>query len=218
MSYSNALTVADKVARPATSITLPAIFGTYMIKAVDKSGNQSEVAARITIRSQELIDFPNVETATESPDFLGVHDGTAASEGVLSNAGAFENPPSLQGTYTFANKIDLGRLQRARVGIEINLIRHQLGNNFDELLGNFDQLSGYFDSISIDADFDDINVIPYVSVNDGPSNRTTGWSNYIRFTSGDFYGRSFRFRIVLVSEMAGVSPDIHTLVARVRYS
>ena len=215
--WADAITLAEKVARPASSVSLPAIVGTYMIKAFDKSGNQSAMAAAIEIRPEELEVLPNVATAEESPDFLGHHDGTAVIEGTLSNATAFGNNPVMEATYTFANRIDLGGLHRARVGIQINLERHQLGDRFDDLLGNFDSLQGDFDDISINADFDDINVIPYVSVNDGPGNSVGGWTDYIRFTTGDFYGRSFRFRIVLISAMAGVSPNIHTLIARVRY-
>ena len=33
----NALTYVDKVSRPASSVSVPARAGTYMVKAVDKS-------------------------------------------------------------------------------------------------------------------------------------------------------------------------------------
>ena len=219
--YSDAVTVAHKVARgPATSVVLPAVEGTYMIKAIDKSENQSEAAAMVVLQAGDLVDFSNVETATESPDFAGDHDGTGVARGALANLTAFSADPDqimLQATYTFSNVIDLGDRHRARAGMDMEIVRHQNGNTFDDLLGYFDSLGGPFDTLGDLSEYDDINVIQQVSVNDGPPTSQTGWSDYKQFTAGDFYARSFRFRVVLHSDRAGVTADIRSLEASVRY-
>ena len=216
--YSNAITVANKISRPATSVSLPAMAGTYMIKAIDKSGNQSIQAAEIVIRSEDLQVFSHEETATESPVFSGSKTWTVVQNGVISNRAALATDLGLEGTYTFANAIDLGASHRARVSIEMDLTRYQSATNFDDLLGDFDSLGGMFDKVSDGTEHDDINVVSYVSVNDGPKSSGGGWSDWRRFTVADVYGRSFRFRVALVSSRIGVSIDITSLVARVRYN
>ena len=218
--YSDAVTVVSKIPRPATSVVLPAVEGTYMIKAIDKSGNQSEQAATVILLAGDLVDFSNSETATESPSFGGVHEGTGVARGALTNLAAFAADPEqikLEATYTFGEIIDLGAPHRARADVSMEVVRYQNGNTFDDLLGYFDSLGGPFDSLGDLSEHDDINVVQQVSVNDGPSNSVDGWTDYKRFTAGDFYGRSFRFRVVLSSDRAGVTPDIRSLVARVRY-
>ena len=216
--YSDAITVASKIPRPATSVSLPAMAGTYMIKAIDKSGNQSVQAAQIVIRPEDLQVFSHEETATESPVFSGSNTWTVVQNGVLSNRAALATSLGLEGEYLFANAIDLGASHRARVSVEMDLTRYQSGTNFDDLLGDFDGLGGTFDKVSDGTEHDDINVVSFVSFNDGPKSSGGGWSEWRRFTVADIYARSFRFRIALISERLGVSIDITSLVARVRYN
>ena len=216
--YSDAITVASKIPRPATSVSLPAMAGTYMIKAIDKSGNQSVQAAQIVIRPEDLQVFSHEETATESPVFSGSNTWTVVQNGVLSNRAALATSLGLEGEYLFSNSIDLGASHRARVSVEMDLTRYQSGTNFDDLLGDFDGLGGTFDKVSDGTEHDDINVVSFVSFNDGPKSNDGGWSEWRRFTVADIYARSFRFRIALISERLGVSIDITSLVARVRYN
>ena len=219
-SYSNAVTVAEKVARPSTSIVLPAIPGTYMVKAFDKSGNQSPSAAKIIISSDDLLEFSESREATENPNFTGLKNGVLVSNGALRITELAPADGSLpQGTYDFRTLgvIDLGQRRRARVEMEIGVRRFQEGNSFDDLLGNFNRLAGTFDELSDLTEHDDINVVAYVSVNNGARSSSTGWTDYKRFTSGDFYARSFRFRVVLSSAMRGSTPLIDKLVAKVNY-
>ena len=216
--YSDAITVASKIPRPATSVSLPAMAGTYMIKAIDKSGNQSVQAAQIVIRPEDLQVFSHEETATESPLFSGSKTWAVVQNGALSNRAALATNLGLEGDYLFSNSIDLGASHRARVSVEMDLTRYQSGTNFDDLLGDFDSLGGTFDKVSDGTEHDDINVVSFVSFNDGPKSNGGGWSEWRRFTVADIYARSFRFRIALISERLGVSIDITSLVARVRYN
>lgn len=67
----------------ATSVTVPAFSGTFLIKAVDSSGVES-VNATVIMTSISLIDALNsVETITETPALAGTFIDTEADSGAL---------------------------------------------------------------------------------------------------------------------------------------
>lgn len=126
--------------------------------------------------------------------------------------------PSL-GTYYSSNYIDLGTSKKVRVVIELDVSRYdETGLLFDGLTGLFDELTGLFDELTGGSNFDDTNVITYISItNDDPAGTPT-WSNYQIFQAGDFYGRAFRFKTELTSISPNISPSISSLVAKVKYN
>ena len=83
---------------------------------------------------------------------------------------------------------------------------------FDTLTGNFDSLAGNFDDLSGGSSFADTDVIQFVSTTDDDPAGSPSWS------SGDFSGRAFRFRIELQSTGADITPGIDELTAVVRYN
>jgi hypothetical protein len=75
-TFSNAVDIVDKVSRPASTATVPALTGTYFIKAVDKLGNNSVNAASILVPVGFVGDLNVVATVTESPTFSGTKSDT----------------------------------------------------------------------------------------------------------------------------------------------
>ena len=81
--YANAITIAEKISRPANTAVVPALTGTYFIKAVDKLGNASTNPASSVAIIEEIKGFNLVSTSTQSPTFGGDEDSVASVENTL---------------------------------------------------------------------------------------------------------------------------------------
>ena len=75
-SWANSVSLVEKVARPATSVTVPARVGSYLIKAVDKNGNLSSNETIIATNISTIGNFNAVASQTESPTFSGTKTNT----------------------------------------------------------------------------------------------------------------------------------------------
>jgi hypothetical protein len=89
---------------------------------------------------------------------------------------------------------------------------------FDNIPGLFDSIPGLFDDFTGGSQFADTDVLTYISVTQQDPAGSPTWSPYQLFKAGDFYGRAFRFQVVLNSQTVGVSPSISGLTARVQYN
>ena len=219
-SWANATTAVYKVARPANSVTVPARSGTYTIRAYDKLGNSSANYTSVVVPAVDLEDFTNTSNQAEHSTFSGSKTNLTVTSGDLrltSTTGASESNPAT-GTYDFSNYIDTGSVRRARVRIDAAVQRFNSGAGlWDDIAGQWDTWQGLWDSWS-DPQFADHNVLFYISsTNDDPSGSPT-WSDYKLFKAGDFSGRAFRFRVILVSEAENISPSIDALTAVVEYN
>ena len=212
-------TAVDKVARPGNSVTVPPRSGTYLIKAYDKSGNQSVNAATVVVRAVDLDVFTNTQTQTEHPSFSGTKTGCTVDG---SNRLRITDPSSAPSTatYEFSNYIDTGSVRIVRCLMEMTVLRINDAptDTFDTLTGLFDSLPGNFDDLTGGSSFADINVVQLVATtNDDPSGSPT-WSDFKRFKAGDFSGRAFRFRVELQSTSNNITPALSALTAKVRYN
>ena len=217
-TFANATTAVNKVARPGNSVTVPPRSGTYMIKAYDKSGNQSAAAASVVIRAQDLDVFATTATQTEHTAFSGSKTGCS----VASNRLRITDPSSAPSTatYLFSNYIDTSSVRVARVNMDVKVLRinDAATDTFDTLTGLFDSLPGNFDDLTGGSSFADIDVVQFVSTTDDDPAGSPTWSDYKRFKSGDFSGRAFRFKVELQSTANDVTPAIEELAAKVRYN
>lgn len=226
--YSQAMTIADKISRPGNSAVVPAMTGTYFIKAIDKSGIESLTAASSVAVIDAIPNLNLVETVTENPTFAGSKTDVDLYESSLiltsnvlfdDKAGLFDDAEglfdfagggfSLTGTYDFDNSVDLGAVYTSRVTAVVALGRIDVVNSFDAALGLFDARSGLFDG---DANnFGDVNVELYVSTTEDNPAGTPTWSDYRKFVVGDYKARAFRFRAILTTTNANVTPQLTTL-------
>lgn len=226
--YSQSITIADKISRPGNSAVVPAMTGTYFIKAIDKSGLESLVAAS-SVAVIESIPFLNlVETVTENPTFAGAKSDVVLYESSLildsdvvfdDKLGLFDDAEglfdfagggfALTGTYDFDGFVDLGAVYTSRVTAIVELGRIDVVNSFDAALGLFDDRTGLFDG---DADnFGDVNVELYVSTTEDNPSGTPTWSAYRRFVVGDYKARALRFKAILTTTNANVTPQLTKL-------
>lgn len=215
-TFANATTSFEKVPRPATSVSVPARAGTYMIQAYDKLGIPSENFTSVVVPTAALNQYTTTNTATEDPSFSGAKAGCS----VISNNLRITSPASAPSTatYTFANDIDTGSIRQVHATGFVGSNRLNTGSGlWDDLTDPIDSLSGLWDNLTNNPQFSDTNVVFFISqTNDDPSSSPT-WSSYAPFKSGQFSGRAFRFKVELKSTSNDVTPSIDELFAKVEY-
>jgi hypothetical protein len=198
VTWQNSVTLVEKVSRPATSITVPARVGSYLIKAVDKSGNFSADASIISTNLTTIGNYNFVETKTESPTFSGTKENLTLSSGELRMTSL-----SSDGIYYFTSPVDLGAVYTSRVTASITQYAEQPSDLFDTGRGFtlFEDATGSFD-----GDYA-INASSHLEISLSDDNTT--WSSYRNFVIGDYTSRYYRFRMYLRS-LDGVSTPVIT--------
>jgi len=223
-SWANSVSLVEKVARPATSITVPARVGSYLIKAVDKSGNLSVNETIIATNISTIGNFNAVATQTESPTFSGTKFQTLVSDGTLrldsselfdSATGNFDSAPSFfdsgitsfdlysSGNYVFASPIDIGAVYTSRVTASITQTSDNLDDLFDARTGNFDDASSSFDGDT------PANCNAHIEI--ALSNDNITYTSFRNFVVGDYTARYYKFRVVLTSFDLSSTPVISAL-------
>jgi predicted phage tail protein len=211
--WLNSVNLVTKVSRPATSITVPARVGTYLIKAVDKLGNFSSNATAVISNVVGVENFNNITTVNEHPSFAGTKTDVSLSDDaiILNSSELFDAASGLfdanttrffdsgvanadflaSGTYDFENVIDIGAKHTARITASIT----QSARNPDDL---FDNRSGNFDSGKSNFDGDTpANCDAHLEIATSDDNST--FTSFQTFVIGNYTARFFKFRLVLTS-------------------
>lgn len=237
-TWSGAVTYVEKVARPSTEVSVPAKPGSYLIKAVDKTGVQSVNATTVVVLADEVTARATVVTIDEDPTFAGTKSDVVLQDGEI-RLGSIANFDSLtgnldsltgqwdslgvsydvtEGTYYFANIIDRTVAEQGFITVDMVTRRFDTTDGqFDDLAGSLDVLAGLWDDLTGGADFNDTNVTAYVSTtNDDPAGSPT-WSDWRKIRAANVYGRALRFKVELHSDAPGISPAISELSATGNY-
>jgi hypothetical protein len=234
-SFQNAVTLIPKVT--ATSVTVPARTGTYFVRAVDTSGNTSEIAASVGTDIQSVAGLNVVATSTQHPTFSGTKTDCVVDEdsqdvpvlklatAILFDAktGNFDDATGQfdsgggevdgEGEYEFDTYVDLGSKYTSRVTADLDVIRIDYVNLFDDAEGNFDDRQGLFDG---DPDaYDDTNVDLFVATTDDDPAGTPTWSDWKEFVVGDYSARALKFKAVLTTTDEQATPAIRELAVEV---
>ena len=241
-SYSESRTLVQRVSRPANQVIVPALTGTYFIKAIDKIGLESKASAQtiaiINKLENEAGGYAVATTITENPTFLGTLDDTAIVDNQIvldtttlfdDTVGDFDDVDGSfdggggyvdnEGYYYFYNKIDLVNKFTVRLSQIIEIERVDYVNLFDDASGNFDDRQGNFDGDSLESGATDA-VLQVGTTNDDPASGGATWTDYRDFIKGDYTGRGFRFKLTLKSSDSNATPAIDTLsiVAQLPYN
>ena len=227
-TYANAVDLIAKVSRPANTAIVPAMTGTYFIKAVDKLGNASLNATSKLAIIEDIKNLNAVATTTQHPNFTGTKVNTAVVDNKLqldtsinfdSVTGNFDDARGLfdggggniasSGTYEFDNYVDLGAVYTSRVTANVNVVRTDYVNLFDDAQGNFDDRTGDFDG-DVQA-FDDTNVeLLVATTEDDPSGSPT-YTDFRKFFVGDYKARAYKFKVNMTSSDAEATHQITSL-------
>jgi len=220
--WQNSVALVEKISRPATSISVPARQGTYLIKAVDKLGNFSSNATAIVSNVTSVQNFNSIATQSEHPDFLGTNTNTVIADNTIrldsselfdSASGLFDDETTrffdsgvanadfyASGNYLFADVIDIGAKHTARITASLT----QTADNPDDL---FDNRSGLFDSASSNFDGDvGSNCNAHIEIATSDDNIT--YTAFQNFVIGNYTARYFKFRVVLISRDLSSTPVV----------
>ena len=224
--WQNSFPIVARISRPATSITVPARTGSYLIKAKDKSGNFSPNEAIITTNITSIGEFTNASTATEHPNFTGTKTNCVAVDDNLEldsielfdanttqnfddittrnfDGGTTNNNVPSSGTYEFANVIDLGSKQTTRLTANITQTTDDRDRLFDNVSGNFDDQASNFDG---DAS---VNASSHLEISTSDDNST--FTSFRNFNVGDYSARYFKFRLIMESLDNSATPVVSAL-------
>ena len=222
--WQNSVSLVEKVARPATSVTVPARVGSYLIKAVDKNGNYSSNESIISTNITEIGNFNAVATQTESPTFSGTKSNVYVDGGALrldstetfdSAVGLFDSGTTFfdagvttydlypEGYYLFASPIDIGGSYTVRVTASLTQSVDNIDNLFDSATGNFDDGASNFDGDS------PANCNAHLEIATSTDNIT--YTAFRNFVVGDYTGRYFKFKLLMRSDDLASTPVVSGL-------
>ena len=220
--WQNSVALVEKISRPATSVTVPARVGTYLIKAVDKLGNFSSNATAIISNVTSALNFNAVATQSEHPSFSGTTNNTVITDNAIeldsselfdAASGNFDDETTrffdsgvanadfyASGNYEFADVIDIGAKHTARITASLT----QTSDNPDDL---FDNRSGDFDDAASNFDGDTpANCNAHIEIATSDDNVT--YTDFRNFVIGEYTARYFKFRVVLISRDGASTPVV----------
>jgi hypothetical protein len=200
-TWINSVTLVEKVARPATSITVPARIGSYLLKSVDKAGNLSVNEAIISTSLLAVGNFNAVTTQTESPTFTGTKTNLTLSGGELRLTSL-----ASEGVYLFSAPIDLGATFTSRITASITQYAEDPTDLFDSGRGFtlFDDATGSFDGNA--PAFTN----SHLEIATSADNVT--YTSFRNFVVGDYTARFYKFKMRLTS-LDGVSTPVITALS-----
>ena len=226
-TWGNSTTIIEKIARPATTATVPARSGTFLIRAYDKEGNFSQAPTSSIVLPSELPQLGQTDTQTENPTFPGTKTNTVVASGNLEIDNTTAGSPT--GDYIFGGSIngganaayiDTGSSRSARVtGFRTFTRVFDDGTLlWDDIPQNFDTWPGNFDTWTDEgANFGDVSVVTYVSATPDDPAASPTWGDYVLANGNFVQGRAFRFKAVLTSTNTNYTPAISALSVEVSY-
>ena len=219
---ASTLIKVEKIARPATSVSFPALAGKFFVSSVDKTGNESTTAVSSVIAGSELPELGASDTDTENPNFSGSKTNLTVSGGNLFMT-SFANANST-GVYDFNHDgnsyFDVGTSRTVRLSYAITVARkHQDAVNgevnWDDIPNNWDTWPNNFDTwTDEDAEFSDYAVVIEARAADTVSNLAS--ASFVD-ASGEIVGRFVEFRATLSNTGPKITPNISALSATVEY-
>ena len=223
-TWGRANDIVPAVAGSSTRKIVPLLEGTYIIRAVDSTGNESTGVASVVVdlpAPQDTYLIQEYREDDDSPPFQGSATSMfySAEEGglTLTATGLIDDIPdwdtissvdfygdtSSSGSYQFLSTLDLTNVFDIDLLAILKTRAFQPGNAWDERTLDLDDWN------DIDGDdLSDVNAQLYVRTTaDNPSGTPT-WSDWQPFVNGTTRGRGFQFRVDATSH----SPSQNILI------
>ena len=218
-TWANSITYVDKVSRPASSVSVPARSGTYLVRAYDKSGVGSTNYTSVVVPVADIEPLATTLSLTDSTTFTGTKTNLSVTGSQLRLT-TYSTQPST-GEYLFSNYIETGDSTVKRCRVYVSAVNNRFDGTaglFDDQPGLFDDGVGLFDDLGGNSQFADTNVTTLVSTTqDDPAGSPT-WTDYTPIKVADISARAFRFKVVLTSTSDNITPSISALTAYVEYN
>jgi hypothetical protein len=190
----------------SVSFFAPLLGGTYLAKAQDSSVNMSFNAVSFTLTEAHLTGFTTLGTATEHPGFTGAKINVAAVDGGIQLVGAtlWDAMPAIDtlgmidslggivpaGTYTFANRIDLGSVLTVRLFPNLKSLAFDTADLWDSRTSLIDSWGLVDGNVIEDAEV----AIEVRTTNDNPAGSPTWGPWHALPGQADYTARAFEFR------------------------
>lgn len=176
------------------SVTVPAMVGSYLVKAVRVGGAESSGAASL----YSAVGAPPlnaVETYTAEPDWTGTKTNLTVSSGVISLTSLATIPAV--GVFAPSSTVDLGQLFTSRVSAVLTAQGTALSNTMDswQTLSSVESLSG--------AAAGAWGALLELRTTDSDP-ALAQWGDWQVFSLGDYSARAYQFRLTLTSYDANV--------------
>ena len=207
-----------------TSIFVPKLNGSYLIKAFDIFGQESVNAAIDVVTNVDDAHYNAIGTIQEDPDFAGTKtkcfvNGTDLwmilgsvmadwdpLEDAVPIAGNLGPGVLHQSTYVFDNSFDLGAVYDVRM---TGHVKAHVENYFSNFMAGWVSLSQLETLAGIAVNPTTVEL--YIrTTSDDPGGSPT-WSVWKRFTVGTFRGRGFQFKIILKTTNGMYTPAVSEL-------
>jgi hypothetical protein len=212
----------QKIARPATSITYPALAGKFFLTSIDKTGNESTTQTPAIVYSSELPQLGVTDTDTENPAFDGGKTNVTESGNKLFMSSYAASGSS--GVYDFYHEgtsyFDVGTSRTVRISASVTASRKHFDSvagevDWDDIPNNWDTWPGDFnDWTNEETNFGDFAVLIQARASDTVSGLSS--EVYVEAT-GELVGQYIEFRATLSNSSAKVTPNITALSATVEY-
>lgn len=190
--------------------------GTYLIKAVDLSGNESENATVIITYDPGALKNV-VAVLQEDPEWAGAKDNTYEQMGVLRLASLHE-----VGYYNFSETFDLGAVYVSHLSAALDAGGGYANDLFEmeDLLAEEDLFgSAGFDLLAVDDLFEvpdlfGVGVDSWSAriegryTDDNPEAPEPAWTEWKALTAGEVKFRAAQFRLRLESLATGITPEV----------
>lgn len=221
--WAQSIIAVERVPAGNTSVMLPARRGSYLIKAVDTSGQESLNAVYAVSTIADLVNVNVVEFVDEGPGWFGTHENTAGPAAGLQLAPidtisswlpmssveklsyAFQGVrPS--GIYTAQEIVDMGAVYTARLTGNMQVSGYDLTNVIASWL-----------TLASTARMDDSQVGQWgaelqVSYSMTPAGSPpTDWTDWQPLSISEYTARAFRFRVLLSTEVPTITPVVSNM-------
>ncbi len=211
--WKDAVDILPTIPGSATNATAPLLSGTYMIKAVDSSGNIAEDASLIVTTVPHALALNVVETQTEDPLFAGektamildagedalvLDSGVMVDDyGLIDDLSSWDLPYGLapEGFYDFENTIDLGGVWPFRVISRLEVEAFDIGNLIDVREDPIDEWQ------DIDGELiDDVNAEIQIRTTEDDPSGSPEWTEWKRIAMGEYLARGIQHRLRVTTE------------------
>ena len=213
-TFSNAVTLIAAKAGSQAEATIPMVEGEIFLAFEDSGGRLSD-AVSVVIDLPDPIGALPIQSRREdsdSPPFQGTHNDTYYEEDIdaltLQGTVSFDAVADVdamadfdisgavdsQGTYTFANKLDLG------AKFSLDLKRHFVtrgylpADDFDSI-ADVDAINNWDGAAVLNVDAK----LYMRSTDNDPASGGATWTGWKEFINGTFTGRGFDFKTILTS-------------------
>jgi hypothetical protein len=196
----------DNYPGDSSSLFAPLVPGTYMAKWMDSTGHLSANAASFVLTEAHMTGFTTLGTATEHPAFAGTKASVAPVDGGIQlvgatlwdDMGALDSQDMIDslggivaaGSYTFANRIDLGSVKTVRLFPNLKSLAFDTGDLWDSRTTPIDSWGLIDGSVIEDAEV----ALQVRTTNDDPAGAPVWGPWHPLPGQADYTARAFEFK------------------------